>query len=151
MIKNNPVEFALLCGAITFIFLFIFVYLKGNTIGNRFVKKAKRKGCVTTGRVKKHVHRRLSRYETRHSSEIVTYEYFVNGKSYKKKITFTDIGIVIDYPEQVEIYYSKLRPSRSYADVETSYVQQKQTGCYITLFVPIAVIIIVVNLIKYLF
>ena len=60
--------------------------------------KARQSGCITTGRVVKNDYRRFTGPEGRYRSEIVTYEYFVDGKRFEKKITYTDTGIVVNYP-----------------------------------------------------
>lgn len=48
--------------------------------------KAKKNGSTTIGRVVKNDYRRFTGPEGRYRSEIVTYEYFVEGKRYEKKI-----------------------------------------------------------------
>lgn len=112
------------------------------------VAKARQSGCITTGRVVKNDYRRFTGPEGRYRSEIVTYEYFVDGKRFEKKITYTDTGIVVNYPNQVEIFYDKNNPSKSFADVELGQNKQKQTGCYMSIVIPIIVIILIYNLLK---
>ena len=146
MDKDIRITIAFICGAIVFAWLFFFVFIKGKTRGNRLMAKAKQSGCITTGTVIKNDYREFTGPEGRYRSEIVTYEYFVDGKRFKKKITYTDTGIVINYPNQVEIFYDKNNPSKSFADVELGQNKQKQTGCYIS--IPIIVIILIYNLLK---
>ena len=71
-----------------------------------------------------------------------------NYITFKKKITFSDTGIVINYPNQVEIFYDKGNPAKAYADVELTPNIQKQTGCHISIVVPIVAIILIYNLLK---
>ena len=49
----------------------------------------------------------------------------MDGKRFEKKITYTDTGIVVNYPNQVEIFYDKNNPSKSFADVELGQNKQK--------------------------
>ena len=148
MDKDIRITIAFICGAIVFAWLFFFVFIKGKTRGNRLIAKAKQSGCITTGTVIKNDYREFTGPEGRYRSEIVTYEYFVDGKRLKKKTTYTDTGIVINYPNQVEIFYDKNNPSKSFADVELGQNKQKQTGCYISIVIPIIVIILIYNLLK---
>ena len=71
--------------AIVFAWLFFFVFIKGKTRGNRLMAKAKQSGCITTGTVIKNDYREFTGPEGRYRSEIVTYEYFVDGKRFKRK------------------------------------------------------------------
>lgn len=148
MTDDLRITIALVCGAILFVVLFVSVFLKGNTRGNRLMNRAKADGSITVGRAVKNDYRRFTGPEERYSSEIVTYEYFVEGKRFKKKITFSDTGIVINYPNQVEIFYDKGNPAKAYADVELTPNIQKQTGCHISIVVPIVAIILIYNLLK---
>ena len=148
MNSDMRITIAFICGAIVFAWLFFFVFIKGKTRGNRLMAKAKQSGCITTGTAIKNDYREFTGPDGRYGSEIVTYEYFVDGKRFKKKITYTDTGIVINYPDQVEIFYDKNNPSKSYADVELGHNEQKQTGCYTSIVIPIIVIILIYNLLK---
>lgn len=148
MSDDIRITIALICGAVIFAWLFFFVFLKGKTKGNQLMAKARQSGCITTGRVVKNDYRRFTGPEGRYRSEIVTYEYFVDGKRFEKKITYTDTGIVVNYLNQVEIFYDKNNPSKSFADVELGQNKQKQTGCYMSIVIPIIVIILIYNLLK---
>ena len=134
------------CGVAVFVCLFYFLVIKLRTRGNRLKEKAEKAGCVAIAKEIKDDYRRFTGSDGKYRSEIVTYEYFVDGKSYKKKITFTDTGIVMKYPNQVTIYYDKNNPHKSYADVELGKNVQMQTGCCTTIFTPIIVIIVIYNL-----
>lgn len=148
MTDDLRITIALVCGALLFVFLFVSVFLKGKTKGNRLMNNAKKNGCSTVGRAVKNDYRRFTGPEGRYRSEIVTYEYFVEGKRFEKKITFSDPGVVINYPNQVEIFYDKNNPAKAYADVELTKNKQKQTGCYIAIVIPIIAIILIYNLLK---
>ncbi len=148
MTDDLRITIALICGVAIFVFLFFFVFLKGKTKGNQLMLKAQKNGSTTIGKAVKNDYRRFTGPEGRYRSEIVTYEYFVDGKRYEKKITFSDTGIVINYPDQVEIFYDKNNPYKSCADVELSQDKQKQTGCYIAIVIPIVAIIFIYNLLK---
>ena len=148
MTDDVRITIALICGAILFVYLFFSVFLEGKTKGNKLMIKAKKDGSTTIGRVVKNDYRRFTGPEGRYRSEIVTYEYFVEGKRFEKKITFTDTGVVVNYPNQIEIFYDKSNPVKAYADVELTQNKQKQTGCYIAIVIPIVAIILIYNLLK---
>lgn len=148
MTDDLRITIALVCGAILFIVFFVSVFLKGKTKGNRLMNRAKTNGSTTVGRAVKNDYRRFTGPEGRYRSEIVTYEYFVEGKRFEKNITFSDTGIVINYPNQVEIFYDKGNPAKAYADVELTQNKQKQTGCYVAIVIPIVAIILIYNFLK---
>lgn len=148
MTDDLRITIALVCGAILFVVLFVSVFLKGKTKGNQLMNRAKADGSTTVGRAVKNDYRRFTGPEGRYRSEIVTYEYFVAGKRFEKKITFSDTGIAINYPNQVEIFYDKGNPAKAYADVELAQNKQKQTGCYVAIVIPIVAIILIYNLLK---
>lgn len=78
----------------------------------------------------------------------MTYEYQVGDHKYTKKITFTDTGVVVRYPEVIDIYFDDKNPKKAYADVELTNEKQKQSGCYTSIIISIIVIIVVFNLLK---
>lgn len=57
MSDDMKINIALICGVCLFAILFIFVFLKGHTRGNRLMRKAKENGCVVTGNAVKHSYR----------------------------------------------------------------------------------------------
>ena len=148
MSDDMKINIALICGACLFVILFIFVFLKGHTRGNKLVRKAKENGCVTTGKMVKHSYRPYG-HQSKYPSEIVTYEYEVNGRQYRRKVEFVSRGIAVDYSLELTIYYDKHNPSRARADVEVRPEVQHQTGCYIAIVVPIIAVIVVYNLLKF--
>lgn len=147
MTDDTRINIALICGGCLFIILFIFVFLKGKTRGNRLMRKAKENGCVVAGNAVKHSYRSRE-YLGKFVTEIVTYEYVVDNRKFKRKIEFSSTGIVVDYPDSVTIYYSKYHPKRAMADVELRSEVQHQTGCYVSIVIPIIAIIIIYNLLK---
>ena len=93
---------------------YIFVS-KRNTV---LFERAKSSGCVVIGRVV-NVSHSLGTGNIEHSdanrenSVKVTYEYVVNGKSYKKKFVYTANGRgTVDYPSSLTFYYDKGNPKR---------------------------------------
>lgn len=146
--ENTQFAIAFICGIILFVYLFIFVFIKGNTKGNKFKENAIKKGNIVKGRAIKNDHRRFTGPDGHYRSEIVTYEYFVKEQRYTKKITFTDTGIVVNYPDTTDFYYDDKNPNKAYAEVELDHDSQKQLGCYITIIIPIIVIILIYNLLK---
>lgn len=145
---DMKINIALVCGGCLFIILFIFVFLKGHTQGNRLMRKAKETGSVVTGNAVKHSYRSHG-YLGKFVTEIVTYEYVVDNRKYKRKIEFSSTGIVVNYPLEVTIYYDKHNPNKARADVEVQPESQHQTGCYIAIVVPIIAVIVVYNLLKF--
>lgn len=148
MTDDMKLNIAFIIGGCLFIVLFIFVFFKGYTKSGRLMKKAKENGCVATGTMIKHSYRQNG-HQGKYPSEIVTYEYEVDGKKYRRKVEFVSYGVVVDYPLELTIYYDKYNPSRARADVETKPELQHQTGCYIAIFVLIITIIVIYNLLKF--
>ena len=112
------------------------------------MRKAKENDCVVTGNAVKHSYRSRG-YLGKFVTEIVTYEYVVDNRKYKRKIEFSSTGIVVNYPLEVTIYYDKHNPNKARADVEVRPESQHQTGCYIAIVIPIIAIIVIYNLLKF--
>lgn len=151
MSENVRLLIAFLCGILTFAYLFVFKFVKGDTKGNRLKIKAEAAGNVTVAKVFKNDYRRNLGEDGRYNSQIVSYEYNVNGKRYTKKLTFTDVSITVNYPDEVNIYYDSGNPRKAYADVELEGDRQKQHAFHISLVVPIFVIISVNVLLSFIF
>lgn len=147
MSDNMEVYIALACGAALCIYLFISAFLMGRTPSRRLMEKAKRDGTVTTAQCKKtHF---FQDYESgRDDSVFVIYEYTVGGKKYRKSYQFDWIGVSADYPDTIEIYYSKRNPRRACSSADMNGEVQKRKGCYMTIVIPILIIIIIQNLLR---
>ena len=148
MSENLRFAIAIISGFASFIFLFIFMYLKGNNKNYRLKIKAEKNKCVVTAKAIKHKYRRFTGPEGKYRGEVVSYEYLVNDKQYIRKIRFRDNGIIIDYPEEITIYYNSNNPAKSIADIEISKEKRKQTGCYFCVVVPIVIVVLIFNLLK---
>ena len=148
MSDDYRIKIALACGFILFVYIFIFVFLKGNTKANKLKEKAIKNGCVVDGIDIKCDRRQYTGKDGRYRSAIVSYEYYVNGKRYVRKITFSDNSIYVVTPKSVQIFYDKKNPRRAYADVELGFEQQKQYGCYAAIVIPVIVVIFVYNILR---
>lgn len=111
MSEDMKFAIALFCGFVIFVFFFIKSYLKGKSLKQRFVEKAEADGYVTEGVCIK-TRRSLGTEKSggfrafKYDTLIVTYEYFVNRKSYYKKINYESPGSVsIDFPYKVAVYF----------------------------------------------
>src|SRR5665647_1550504 len=118
MSDDTRVVIAILCGAILSIFLFIFVFIKGRTRGNSVKERAIKDGTITKAKAVKNTHRRHTGPDGRYRSETVVYEYAVAACTYRKKLTFYNIGVFVGYPESVDIYYNRKNPRKAYSSAE---------------------------------
>lgn len=151
MTENARMLVAILCGVAVIAFYIINALIRGNSKGKKFVEKAQKNGCVTTGKEIKHTYRGGmfggDATEAR-SIETVTYSYLVNGKEYRKKVVYSGMSADIDYPTTVQIYYNKNNPSIAFTAEETSKEKQGQVGCYISIILSVLIIVAVYNLLK---
>jgi len=141
---------AVFLGLITFGVCYYRFLIKGKSGKERFIDRAKQKGCVTEGTCIK----TKTRFGTHDSNDasylsndsiIVKYEYMVKGKSYSKKIKFQSPGMVsIKYPYKVNIYYDEKNPAKAYCREEAS----ADSGCLLTLVCTGAVIFVVSHLLQ---
>lgn len=110
----------------------------------RFIERAKANHNYTTARYVKHfyVHgdgnssSSMNRYDRVH----VTYEYYINGKRYKKKYCYSGEGkMVATYPNSFTIYYSGRNPRKVMSEGESTD-SRYTLGCF-TSVIAMAIII----------
>ena len=104
---------ALIVGAIVLVVCYIKLFLKGRSFNQRFVERAKAQGSFTTATLIDHKCR-LGNDESgssyfQNDRMKCTYEYKVNGTSYKKKMTFQS-----PFSFQVSRCFSEIREHESY-------------------------------------
>lgn len=164
MSDNLQFGIALVCGFIVFIYSFIRLFIYGKTQKQRFIEKAKEKGWVTEGifvDFKRRTYTRRSRGRNRYRRKrygykryrydilTVKYEYFVNGKSYYKKLKFQirkwDRA---EFPHKVKVYFDPKNPKKAVCPQQATEAHQKENGCLLTILFTIATIKIVYELIK---
>lgn len=138
------VKVALVCGALSAIYLFIrLVVVRKNTRTTRLKEKAERDGTIVTATAIKKFYRENDD-ETRTVGTHVIYEYVVDGKKYRRKLYFADD----DYPLDITIYYDKSNPRKAIDGGDVSTEGQVANGCATTLIVPIIITILVRNLLR---
>ena len=128
----------------------------GNTKHDRFVNKAKRNGCVTTGVSVDTEYLSgdpdAKSLQGRSGALAVKYQYQVEGITYYKRIHFHDAGSInIKYPRTIEIYYEKSKPKKAVSPVEFSAANRRQSGCLGAVGIWIVITGILVNVLKWLF
>lgn len=105
--------------------LYYFWYIRKPSRIEKFIENAKRKGNVVTAtcvKTKFVPGNRESGEPYNNDTKIVTYEYTVNGKKYKKKFSFQSPGCVsIDFPYTLTFYYSEKNPRKVYTGVSNKY------------------------------
>ena len=144
---------ALIAGAIVFVVCYIKLFLKGKSLRQRFIERAKEQGSFTTATLIDHK-RRLGNDESGNSyfqndRLKCTYEYKVNGITYKKKLTFQSPGTVsIKFPYEVTVYYDPKNPAKSVCKEEASQGSQRSAGCLGTIVFAIVAFELIYNLLK---
>lgn len=105
--------------------IYYFWYVKNPSRVEKFIENAKKKGNVVTAtcvKTKFVPGSRESEGIYKYDTKIVTYEYTVNGKKYKKKFSFQSPGCVsIDFPYTLTFYYSEKNPRKVYTGVGNKY------------------------------
>ena len=128
--------------------------VSGGRAGNQqFKKKAKLNGCVTKataifshpevdhldkGYIEYIEHRRLK----------VTYEYFVDGISYTRKLVFR---VAADYPQSMIVYYDPQNPRKCIFEGEPSRPLGCGTGIFLAMLTFVAVFALLKILLQFLF
>ena len=123
-------------------------YIKTPSKLEKKIQKAKENGNIVTATCVKtqFLAGRLDE-ETdslKYGKQVVTYEYVVNGKKYKKKYSYQLPGSVsIDYPYTLKLYYDEKNPRKVYTGSGNKHANGylKALGVWI-LFVFIAVNIV---------
>lgn len=144
---------ALIVGAIVLVVCYIKLFLKGRSFNQRFVERAKAQGSFTTATLIEHKCR-LGNDESgssyfQNDRMKCTYEYKVNGTSYKKKMTFQSSGMVsIKFPYEITVYYDPKNPSKSVCQEEASQGSQRTAGCLGTIIFAVVAFEIAYNLLK---
>jgi len=128
--------------------------LKGKSLKQRFVEKAEADGYVTEGVCIK-TRRSLGTGKSggfrafKYDTLIVTYEYFVDGKRYLKKLKFQSPGMAfIEFPYKVAVYYSPNNPRKAVCKEEATVAHQQRNGCLLTIISTIITIKVVFEFLK---
>lgn len=144
MSENTSFAIAFVLGIIVFIY-FYSRFLKGKSRGQRRIDKAIKDGTVVKGTVVKRSYIYAREPGTDNDYVKVTYEYVVDGKTYKKKIEYNGYDCQ-NYPDYLEIYYNKRNPKKSLTYPELS---KYNTGnCLLSAVIPIIVIKLVWEFLK---
>lgn len=144
---------ALIAGAIVLVISYIKLFLKGRSYNQKFIDRAKAKGNYTTATL---VDNKLKlgnddsgNANFKNDRMKCTYEYIVNGTTYKKKLTFQSPGMVaVKFPYTVTVYYEPNNPSKSVCKEEATQGKQRSTGCFGTIGLAALTFIIIYNLLK---
>ena len=129
--------------------------MSGGTKKNKLINKAKKQGCVATAYyVDSEVLRADSDGDSvraRNRKLRAQYEYRVNGIAYKKILYYINTGGVgLSGPPQVMVYYDAKNPKNAVCQEEASDYVKRQSGCLGSLGIGFAVVVVVVNLLKFL-
>lgn len=144
---------ALMAGAIVLVLCYVKLFLKGRSFNQKFVEKAKAQGHFATATLIDNK-LRLGNDESgnanfKNDRMKCTYEYKVNGVSYKKKITFQSPGMVaVKFPYTITVYYDPNNPSKSVCKEEVSQGSQRTAGCLGTIIFAALTFIVIYNLLK---
>lgn len=144
---------ALITAAIVLIVCYIKLFLRGHSTNQKFVEKAKAQGNFTTATLINN-RLRLGNDESgnanfKNDRMKCTYEYKINGISYKKKITFQSPGMVaVKFPYTITVYYDPKNPSKSICKEEASQGSQRTAGCLGTMALTAITFIVIYNLLK---
>lgn len=144
---------ALIVGAIVLVICYIKLFIKGRSHNQKFIENAKEKGNYTTGKLIDNK-LRLGNDESgnanfKNDRMKCTYEYIVNGVSYKKKITFQSPGMVaVKFPYTVTVYYDTKNPANSVCKEEATQGAQRSKGCFSTIALAAIAFMIIYNLLK---
>ena len=142
---------ALIGGAIVFAVCLhrFFRGLKGHSAKDRWIEKATANGTYTTATL---IRNKLilgndesgnSYYKNDRMK--CTYEYVVDGVSYKKKLTFQSPGMVaVKYPYTVTVYYDPRNPAKGICKEEV----KRGAGCFGSLLFPAVVFAVIYQLLK---
>lgn len=128
----------------------------GNARQDRFIDKAKQNGCVTTGVCvdTEYLPGDINGDNLTERSAMmkVKYEYRVDGMKYYKYLRFQDIGCdLLDYPEQITIFYDKRNPRKTLSRMEFSASSRKQSGCLGAIGIWFVITAILTNILKFIF
>lgn len=128
----------------------------GNSKQDKFVEKAKRSGCVATGVSvdTEYLPGDINGKNLAERSPMVRvkYEYRVDGVAYHKYMNFQKPGhSLIDYPEQVTVYYDRNNPRKTISPEEFSAANRKQSGCLGAVGIWFVLMLILINGLRMLF
>lgn len=144
---------ALVAGAIVLVLCYVKLFLRGRSFKQKFIEKAKAKGYFTKAAlIDNKIRYGVSDSDNenfKNESMKCTYEYWVNGVSYKKKLTFHSPGLVaVKYPYSITVYYDPSNPSKSVCAEEASQGAQRTIGCLGMIVFAVITFIVIYNLLK---
>lgn len=154
MSENMVLMIGGLVGAIVFLYCLVFVVIKGKSRNQKFIEKAKERGCVTTAQFKDSKVVRgdpAERGSLGMDQYTIIYQYFVNGIEYKKVMKYVTVEIAPHYPTEIEIYYDASNPKRSVTPSEATIADQRSHGCLITFLATLFAMGIVFNILERIF
>ena len=156
MSEDQRLGFAFLAAVITFVLLLIRFFRLKDGKDAKFKKEAERNGCVTTATMdsRKYIAGSGDNLTTIGGRDtfIVKYKYTVDGRDYYKTINYyKEYEGVMDYPLEITVYYKKSNPEKAYSEGEIGSGKgfRKQMGCTAAIWMPLVVMVIVFNLLKY--
>ena len=144
---------ALIVGAIVLVLCYVKLFLKGSSLNQNYIERAKAHGWFTTATLIDSK-LRLGNDESgnayfKNDRMKCTYEYRVNGIPYKKKIEFQSPGMVaVKFPYTITVYYDPKNPSKSVCREEASQGSQRTMGCLGTIVFSAIAFVIIYNLLN---
>ena len=148
MSEDLKMIIAVVIGTIVLAIGYIRMCFKGKTSKEKFIETARKKGNYTTATL---IDNKLrfgndENPSFKYERMKCTYEYQVNGISYKKRITFQSPGMVsVKFPYTITVYYNPNRPSKGLTKEEA---QNKEFSCFATIVLAVITIFVIYNLLK---
>lgn len=144
---------ALTASVIVLVVCYIKLFLRGRSTNQKFIEKAKAQGNFTTATLVDNKLRsgndESGNASFKNDRMKCTYEYKMNGISYKKKITFQSPGMVaVKFPYTITVYYDPENPSKSICKEEGSQGSQRTAGCLGTIALTAITFTVIYNLLK---
>ena len=141
----------LVIGALSIGGFYYLFSIRGIQTGSiRKYQKAKRDGCKTTGFAFSRVY--IPASDNHFAKYRVKYEYFVNGRRYIKKITYSNKtrGGAFSYPDEITLYYVKHNPRRVFLENHDAYVLglQGAFGCLACIIFPAVLMAILAKILE---
>lgn len=144
----------LFIGIITFIILRIVLLKLFKGQKRKLYEQATKNGCTVNAYSIKEHHVMQDRSETREkyrsAKNRTVYLYEVNGKRYKKVITYIDnVNIYAASPSRVTLYYDPIHPKKAVTEDEAFSVRHKLFISMLAFIIMILVINIMVKIATY--
>ncbi|MCI9370887.1 MAG: hypothetical protein HFH65_11315 [Lachnospiraceae bacterium] len=139
--------FIVICAIIIFIIVRKILTITYSGRAGKIYKSAIASGSIVTARkISSNVVRTYEGDRTNSNRQDAVYEYFVDGKSYKKVIVYDSIEPLSPAKLSITLYYDKKCPKRAVTKNESIGTDRTVKIIFITLMITIALINIIVRI-----